>query len=397
MRVVQIEKNQAGQRLDKFLHKYLPEAPNSFLYKMLRKKNITLNHKKAEGREILSIGDEVKFFLAEDTLEKFSARKSEEYLQHSSKNLKSPEIIEYNLAKEITLASFYIQTYQHYQKEINQKETNISGKISILYEDDHVLIINKPSGILTQKAKEEDISLNEWMIGYLLCSKSITPKDLETFHPSVCNRLDRNTSGLVLCGKSLAGSQALSEVIRNRSIHKYYRTIVSGVLKEAAQIEGVLYKENQKNIVTITNINSVSVNNAASILDQKENFETKKGNFIQTAYVPIYCSNNATYLEAELITGKTHQIRAHLASIGHPLYGDSKYGNFHLNQTLKKQYHLNYQLLHAFRLEFPILEGALKGLSRKQIIAPLPPLFLKILENTFDTSKPIVRSKKKKE
>lgn len=368
MQLFLIEKNQAGQRLDKFLHKYLPEAPNSFLYKMLRKKNITLNNKRAEGKEILSVGDEIKFFLAADTLEKFSGRTffTEEPVPKISfptkpfgENLsktklvkqQNPEIIQ----KENRLSAFCIQAYQ------NQKG------ISVLYEDDHVLILNKPAGILTQKAAEKDISLNEWMIGYLLCNNNITPKDLETFHPSVCNRLDRNTSGLVLCGKSLLGSQELSELIRNRRIHKYYRTIVQGILKETKQIDGILYKEEKNNLVTI-------------LPNKKENLN-EKGNYIQTAYSPIHFhyENNATYLEVELITGKTHQIRSHLASIGHPLFGDPKYGNPQLNQELKKQYLLKYQLLHAFRLDFPVLEGALKGLSNKQVTAPLPPYFSKIL------------------
>lgn len=338
MQVITIESNQAGQRFDKLLHKYLPEAPSSFLYKMLRKKNITLNGKKAEGKEILAVGDEVKLFLAEDTIAKFSGNSTQNTLVPSGLT---------------SLSVSYTQAYKA-----------LKG-ITVLYEDEHVLILNKPAGILTQKATDKDMSLNEWMIGYLLHTGSITPEELRLFRPSVCNRLDRNTSGLVLCSKSLAGSQALSKLIQERTIRKFYRTIVGGRLAEASRIEGFLHKDNRTNRVTVTT--------------DRSGQQSEKSSYIQTAYTPLTGKNNMTYLEVELITGKTHQIRAHLSSIGYPLLGDSKYGSNQWNQAASR-YGLKWQLLHAYRLEFPVLEGALAGLSRKQIIAPLPPKFMEILK-----------------
>lgn len=315
MQQITIGPNEAGQRLDKFLHKYLPNAGNSFLYKMLRKKNITLNGKKAEGKESLTEGDIIRCFFAEETFQKFAGRE---------------------LALEDTTP--YSEAYR-----------TLDG-IEILYEDEDMIALNKPAGILTQKAKDTDLSLNEWLIGYLLDSGKLTVSQLQTFKPSVCNRLDRNTSGLVLCGKTLAGSQHLSEQIRNRSISKFYRTICVGSINKTQKLDGYLSKDERTNKVT------VSVNKASSA--------------ICTVIRPLYSNGAYTLLEVELITGKTHQIRAHLASIGHPLIGDYKYGKRDLNDRFKKQYGLEHQLLHAYRVEFP---------GVRSIEAPLPNLFLKLL------------------
>lgn len=337
MQEIIIGPNQAGQRLDKFLHKYLPNAGSSFLYKMLRKKNITLNGKKAEGKEILVLNDKVQSFFSEETFAKFTGKASDTAIAEETP-LKNH------------IEDSYLKAFRH---------SDMKG-ITVLYEDAHVLVLNKPVGILTQKAKDNDISLNEWMIGYLLEKGRIDAKELELFKPSVVNRLDRNTSGMVLCGISLKGSQSLSKMIKERTIGKYYRTICVGQLKEAMVLKGSLTKNELTNTVSVD----------------------KNGQGIETAFDPI-CSlkNNMTYLEVELITGKTHQIRAHLASIKHPLIGDSKYGNEKVNQEVRKKYGLKNQLLHAYRMEFPIMEGELAGLSEKTIIAPLPEQFKSILED----------------
>ncbi len=341
MQQFKIEANQAGQRFDKFLHKYLPNAGSGFLYKMLRKKNITINGKKAEGREILEIGDEIRFFFADETFEKLSGRTIVPETNKVSSAISEKSI---NAAKE------YTNAFSYFREE----------KISVLYEDANVLILNKPAGILTQKAQNGDISLNEWMIGYLLYTGKITENELSLFKPSVCNRLDRNTSGIVLCGVSLKGSQMLSELIRNRCVKKYYRTICKGVLTDKVILTGSLQKDEKTNKVLINN----------------------NGSNIQTAYEPIQLlKHNTTYIEVDLITGKTHQIRAHLASIGHPLMGDRKYGNEPFNKQSEKHYGLKHQLLHAYRLEFPELTKEFEALSKQTIIAPLPQQFKLILED----------------
>ena len=217
-----IREKEAGQRLDKYLHKYLKEAGTGFLYKMLRKKNITLNGKKATGNEILNCGDAVKLFLADETILKFGG-----ILAGCQGNEDGWGKNEYKKA------------YEQF-KDLN-----------IVYENHHILVVDKPSGILTQKAAPEDVSLNEWLIGYLLDKGALTEEELHTFKPSVCNRLDRNTSGMVICGKTLAGSQKMGELLKDRSLHKYYQLYVKGNVRTGARIEGYLKKDERTNTVRL--------------------------------------------------------------------------------------------------------------------------------------------------
>lgn len=357
-----ISSGQAGQRLDKYLRRLLPKAQDGFLYKMLRKKNITLNEKKAEGHELLKSGDLVTLFFSEETYRKFSGG--------AAPFSGGAAPVGQTLLPADRRGSFQAGAGQEKNRpspsgQYEEAYRKLRG-ISVLYEDGHVLLLNKPSGILCQKSEAKDLSLNEWMIGYLLQSGFLTEGDLALFKPSVCNRLDRNTSGLVLCGKTLAGSQALSDLIRGRRVRKFYRTLVLGSLTESARIEGYLTKEESVNRVTIsdTPLSEASVR-------------------IQTAYRPLAESGGLTYLEVELITGKSHQIRAHLASIGHPLLGDYKYGNPSVNDTYKEKCGLSAQLLHAYRMEFPSLSGTLAGLSERAIKAPLPGYFRFLLGETM--------------
>lgn len=321
MQELEITKNEAGQRLDKFLGKFLREAPKSFLYKMLRKKNITLNGKKASGQEKLHIGDSVKLFLSDETIKKFSGREQQPVF------------------------------------------TGQTEKLDILYEDTDVLLLNKPVGMLSQKARETDVSAVEHLIHYLLESGQLQNKDLQTFRPSVCNRLDRNTSGILAAGKSLFGLQELSRLFKERALAKYYLCPVAGTIDRADYICGYLSKKSQTNRVEITNQEVVG--------------STR----IETEYRPLTSNNGLTLLEVHLITGKTHQIRSHLASIGHPILGDYKYGDSAVNDKYKKQYGLTHQLLHAYRLQMPKLEGGLSSLSEKEFYAEPPELFRRICSN----------------
>lgn len=327
MQQVKITDREAGQRLDKFLHKYLPLAPTSFFYKMLRKKNITLNGKKAEGKEKLLSGDSIAFYLSDETILSFQ---------------QSIDVSEYHAAYE-----------------------RLKG-ISVLYEDENVVIMNKPVGILSQKAKEGDLSINEWLIGYLLKEGQVSQKSLATFKPSVCNRLDRNTMGLITGAKTLAGSQELGRLISSREVKKFYRLIVKGVMDpekfKGELLEGYLTKNDKNNKVTLT----------------KEK-TSEDASYIQTRYYPVKCYEDRTLVEVELITGKSHQIRAHMASIGYPILGDYKYGDKGFNDVYKSKYHIGSQLLYACRMEFPQLNVPFEDLSKRVVEAPMPKDFQKLL------------------
>lgn len=325
MKLITVSYNEAGQRLDKLLAKYLTEAPKSFLYKMMRKKNITLNNKKAQGNEILTQGDEIKLFLADDTIDKFSSK---------SQPVK-PKI----------------------KTALDQKVT-----LNVLYEDSDVLLVNKPAGMLSQKANPEDLSLNEYILAYLMNTGAVNDKILESFRPSICNRLDRNTSGIVAAGKTLPGTQGLSTLFHDRTMKKYYLAIVCGKLTKAEHISGYLTKDEKTNKVSISKT------------------QTPDSAAIETEYRPLASNDYVTLLEVHLITGRTHQIRAHLSSIGHPIIGDYKYGQAKKNEYFKKNYKIRSQMLHAWRMEFPKCTGALKGLSDKTIMAELPNTMKKILE-----------------
>ena len=316
MQEIIVTANEAGQRFDKLLAKYLNEAPKSFLYKMLRKKNIVLNGKKATGNEMLVVGDSVKLFLADDTIAKFSK-------------------VEFTRTKK---------------------------QLDIIYEDKHILLINKPVGMLSQKAEANDESLVEHIISHMLNSEQLTEEELRKFKPSICNRLDRNTSGIVVAGKSLVGLQKMGELFKERTLRKYYRCLVAGEVKERQYIKGYLMKDEATNKVAVSKT------------------ETPDSLPIETEYEPIWSNGIVTLLQVHLITGRTHQIRAHLSSCGHPIIGDYKYGNRKINDEFKAKYKLQSQLLHAYRLEMPVCDGEFVNISEKQFVAPLPKLFQKILK-----------------
>ncbi len=318
MKEIRIGQTEYGQRLDKLLQKYLNQASSGFLYKMLRKKNITLNGRKATGKEILCQGDKIRIYFSDETFEKF----------------RTP-------VKTVSRAK---------------------GNLSVLYEDEHILLINKPAGMLSQKAAASDISAVEEILAYLLHSGQMTEELLQTFRPGICNRLDRNTSGILVAGKTLIGLQTMNQAFADRSLHKYYLCPVHGILTDSIFLEGYLEKNDATNTV--------------KIWKEAENGRTP----VQTRLKPLEWGRNATLLEVELITGKAHQIRAHLASVSHPLFGDFKYGNNSQNILLKNQFGLTHQLLHAYRLELPELPGPLAHLSGKSFQAPLPKGFREIWE-----------------
>ena len=349
MKEIKVDNNSAGKRFDKFLGSYFSECSMGFIFKMLRKKNITLNGKKATGKELLSNGDIIAVFFSDETFYKFANK---------------------HISAEVSSKS---NTYEY------EKAYNRIGHLDIVYEDDHILLINKPVGILSQKAEAKDVSVNEWLIGYLLDKNVITSESLGTFRPSVCNRLDRNTSGLLICSKSLSGARKMAEVLKDRSLHKYYKTIVVGNVKNNSHLSGYLYKDKKTNKVSLVKEIPSSNANKSDYSAIETSFEVLRHGMYESN-----CKNTEfTELEVLLHTGKTHQIRAHLSSEGHPIIGDGKYGNARVNDLLKKDFGLKFQLLHSYKLVFPKIEGELSYLSDKVFEAKLPDLFLKIETKMF--------------
>ena len=332
MKEFRIKKNEAGQRFDKYLAKLLPCAPKSFLYRMLRKKNIVLNGGKAQGPEIIREGDLVRLFLADDTFDKFR--------EHPSADISlSPE----NERLKAALRPVF--------------DTPV-------FADHDIMLINKPRGILSQKAGKDDVSLNEFMIRWWVESGIGTEEDTRTFRPAVMNRLDRNTTGIVLCGLSLPGEQFLAEILRDRSAKKVYRTLVFGCPKDG--------------VFTAWHTPS-GKDGLVRISDSRAQGASQ----IRTGIRTIARRDGMAYLEIDLLTGKKHQIRAHLAHLGFPVAGDEKYGLKEKNRELRRRFGIRSQLLHAYGFSFPDrAEGRFAYMAGRSFTAPLPDFFNTVLKES---------------
>lgn len=348
MQKISVGAPDAGQRLDKFLQKYFKEADKGFLYKMLRKKNITLNGKKADGSEKLAAGDELTFFFARETFEKFRG-----------------------VPSVVGPAGMTGTTTEKAAAVPAAPAKTAAPKLRVVFEDEHVLFADKPAGLLTQKAKPEDVSLNDLIAAYLAEQGANTSL---TFSAGTANRLDRNTSGLVAAGKTLAGQQLLTALLRERLIEKYYWCIVGGRLFTPLHLKQYYAKDEASNTAQLSDTPFPGAQTA------------------ELEAVPITALDGGfTLLRVHLITGRTHQIRAQLAAAGHPVLGDGKYGDRELNRAFAETngYALRHQLLHAREMHFPTpAEGAAAtlGLSEtaaaewqvlagKMVSAPLPASF----------------------
>ena len=228
-------------------------------------------------------------------------------------------------------------------------------------------MVSKPAGLLTHPEKSSDKdTLIDQILYYLYQKGQYTPDAASSFTPALCNRLDRNTSGLVIAGKTLKGVQAVNEIIRTHKLDKYYLTLVAGEVREAGEITAYLTKDEERNQVRLSK-------GEGKVLGAKT----------MTKYRPIAHVKGYTLLEIHLITGKTHQIRAHMQSIGHPVVGDRKYGSEHSNEKFRKEYALSNQFLHALRVEWKEKEGPLGYLYGKEMTAPLPKVLQDICDGLF--------------
>lgn len=325
-----------GQRLNKYCNRILTNAPQSFIYKMLRKKNITLNGKKADGSEILNSGDEIKFFLSDETFEKFSK------LEVSNCGVKNSFRENYGLTVD--------ESADKIMKSSSLK------KEEIVYEDENILICYKPEGELSQKAVTGDYSINERIVCYL-SEKSEEDSSLSNnvrFVPGVCNRLDRNTKGLITAGKNLKGQRFLTELFRERKIDKYYIAVVSGRFTGMLDSKLYLRKDEKNNISVIS----------------KEKMEDCS--LIHSVFYGITSNDKYSIVKIKLKTGKSHQIRSQLAYLGFPVVGDAKYGDKKINGIVASKFEIRTQMLLAYELVFPECSGEFADLSFKNIKCTIP-------------------------
>lgn len=290
-------KNDAGRRLDSYLSKSLPNLPKALMYKYIRKKRIKVNSKRAEINTRLCEGDLVELYINDEFFEKSETR--------------------YDFL-------------------------SASKSLDIVYEDENIILLNKKAGLLSHPDNSEYIdTLITRAKRYLFEKGEYDPENEMSFSPALVNRIDRNTSGIVIAAKTAEALRVLNQKMKDREIHKYYLCVLHGVPKEKSGIlEGYLEKNESKNKVFISK-------------GQKDNSK-----LIRTKYRVLKSKNNLSLVEVELLTGRTHQIRAHFASIGHPLLGDGKYGKNELNKKsgLKKQCLCSYKLIFDFTTDAGSLE-----------------------------------------
>ena len=297
-----IQKDDAGQRLDKFLSKALPSLPVSLLYKSLRTKKIKVNRHRADGKQMLLVGDTVQLFLPD------------EFFPAKGENTSLP-----------TFAA-------------------IKTNLSVLYEDENILLVCKRPGVCAHEdAEGNQNSLILHIKAYLYQKGEYDPEGSLSFAPALCNRIDRNTGGIVIAAKNAESLRILNEAIKNRELDKFYLCAVHGVPKpKSALLSGYLIKDADRNTVRVYDKNP-----------------PRGAKDIRTRYRVLAEADGLSLLEVELLTGRTHQIRAHMAHIGHPLLGDGKYG---INRADREQGY-KYQALWSYRLTFSFPEDASHMLS----------------------------------
>jgi 23S rRNA pseudouridine955/2504/2580 synthase len=307
MKTVDIKENDAGQRLDKFLSKAFPNLPQALLYKAIRTKNIKCNGKRCQFSQQLQTGDVLSLYLKDELLGQ-------------------PE-----------------GTYDFMQAP---------NKLDIVYEDENILLLNKKPGLLAHPDETYHFdSLIARVQRYLYEKGEYRPEHENAFAPALVNRIDRNTGGIVIAAKNAETLRILNQKMKDRELEKYYLCIIHGNLKvKQNTLTGYLVKDEKKKRVSISQI------------------PTEGAKSIRTKYRVLKEKPGFTLLEVELLTGRTHQIRAHFSSIGHPLLGDGKYGNNRLNKASGYKW----QALYSYRLKFQFTKdaGMLEYLNQREFEVP---------------------------
>lgn len=328
-----IGSNEQKQRLDKFLRKYMCNASLSFVFKSIRK-NVKVNGKRQGGEYVLRVGDEVTLYISDEELRALTFRGN---------------------------------------------PPGVKKQFSICYEDENILVVNKPAGLLTHGDKTEKKNhLANQVITFLAQRGDYDMSGERTFSPAPVNRLDRNTSGLVIFCKNYRALQDFNRMIKERGIiRKFYLTVVGGELTNELHLKSGMIKDHESNRITVVSDSAGQVGPAARMTGAADDVENAESTVsaadgvaavrtMETEVIPIKSANGYTLVEVELLTGRTHQIRAHLADEGYPIIGDAKYGDAGVNAEIKKRVGLTTQLLHAYKLRFencPKPYGEMEGLE----------------------------------
>jgi 23S rRNA pseudouridine955/2504/2580 synthase len=316
---IEIGTNEAGQRLDKFLRKLLKDVPLSKIFKALRKGDVRVNGSKQKENYSLQINDVIEI----------------KYIQSTKEDPKEKFI-----------------------------KVNASG-MKITYEDSNILIVEKwPNILVHPDEKGKEASLTDYVLSYLNEKGDYLPENEITFTPAPCNRLDRNTSGIVIFGKNFEALRTMNEMIREGKVEKYYNALVKGKIKDGLY-KGYIHKNEEANI--------------SKIYDEKVNDSKEIAMEVKT----IRTNGAYSLLEIDLITGRSHQIRAHLSHLGAPIIGDNKYGDRKLNSFFANKFGLDCQFLYAYKLIFRNTPDKLEYLNNKTITESLPPVFKKIKNDVF--------------
>lgn len=315
---VEIGANEAEQRIDKFMRKWMKDVPLSAIFKSIRKGDVKVNGKKVKENYFLAVGDIV------ETRELVTEQKKE--------------------------------TFTRIENAV---------KLKVTYEDKNMLIVEKWPGILVHADKKGgEPTLTDYVLSYLFNKGDYDPDNELTFTPAPCNRLDKNTSGVVIYGKNYEALKALNEMIRERKIKKYYTALVKGKMLEGLY-EAYIQKDQENNI--------------SKIYDSPEK-DTKR---IAMDVKTIETCGTFSLLEIDLLTGRSHQLRAHLSHLGHPIIGDAKYGDKKINSFFINKFGLNYQYLYAYKMIFKDCVEKFSYMENKTISESLPPIFKKIKHDVF--------------